>query len=134
MSSLASAEAAENPLAYRSPEPPVLETSGRPNALARLLLLPVSFYSRILSRLDGDRCPSYPSCSLYARKAVRRYGPALGLWMTVDRLIHERTTIRRGRLVRLKDGALRVADPLEENVFWLRDRRRSACREKEIEQ
>lgn len=36
--------------------------------------------------LPGAGCPFAPSCSVYARKALRRYGP-LGLVLVIDRLI-----------------------------------------------
>ena len=116
--------AAENPLAYRPVEsPPVARlVGGKQNILVKGVLLPLSFYAKILSRVDGDRCPSYPTCSLYARQAVDRHGALVGLWMTVDRLIHERTDIARsgpeGRVVRFKDGRVRLLDALDGNDFW----------------
>lgn len=121
------AQAEANPLAYRS-----LGQSSKnglagekQNFLVKVVLMPLSFYAEILSSVDGDRCPSQPNCSLYARQAVEHHGAVLGLWMTVDRLIHERTEIRRAarmdRMVHSKDGSLRVLDTLEENDFWLRD-------------
>ena len=121
------AQAAENPLAYRplpTPKKETLAGEGQ-NVLVKVVLLPLSFYAKILSSVDGDRCPSYPNCSLYARQALTRHGAILGLWMTVDRLIHERTELIRGgqegRLLRFKDGRVRVFDSLESNDFWLHD-------------
>ena len=121
------AQAAENPLAYRPVVRPAEDSpvGEAPNLLVKVVSLPLSFYTHVLSRVDGDRCPSQPTCSLYARRAVDRHGAVLGLWMTVDRLIHERTEIVRsgklGRVVRLKDGRFRAGDPLEASDFWLRD-------------
>ncbi|MBW1988577.1 MAG: membrane protein insertion efficiency factor YidD [Deltaproteobacteria bacterium] len=46
-----------------------------------------AFYDRAISPVDGDRCPMSPSCSIYARQAVSRYGMAKGLVMTLDRLL-----------------------------------------------
>ncbi len=126
--------AGENPLAHEPPPEergPVAGDESVWRGLGGLLLKPLSFYSNILSRIDGDRCPSTPNCSLYAHRAVAGHGPLLGLWMTVDRLIHERTEIRRGRPVRGADGVLRVADPLAENDFWLLERREGGAGEKE---
>lgn len=37
--------------------------------------------------LPGVGCPFAPTCSVYARTALRDYGPLLGLVMIVDRLI-----------------------------------------------
>lgn len=123
----AMAQATENPLAYRPLAKSIEEglVGEHQNFLVKAILLPLSFYAEILSRVDGDRCPSQPSCSLYARQAIDRHGAVLGFWMTVDRLIHERTEIvrgaRQGRVVRLKDGRARVLDTLEANDFWLHD-------------
>ena len=121
------AHAQENPLFYR---PVNQETASSvqqadQNILVQMVQLPLSFYAKVLSRLDGDRCPSSPNCALYARQAMDRHGAVWGLWMTVDRLIHERTEIVRGaqqgRVVRVQDGSKRVLDTLEANDFWLRD-------------
>lgn len=39
-----------------------------------VLLLPLHLYRRVISPLIGPRCRYYPSCSTYARDAVREFG------------------------------------------------------------
>ena len=119
-----SVHAIENPLAYR-PLPiaikqPVIDKDQ--NFLVKGVMWPLSFYATVLSRVDGDRCPSCPNCSLYSQQAFRRHGAVLGLWMTVDRLIHERTDIIQAQKARFSDGRLCVLDPLDGNDRWLRGR------------
>ncbi|MBF0295208.1 MAG: membrane protein insertion efficiency factor YidD [Magnetococcales bacterium] len=106
----------DNPLAYRPVPAPDETAASAP--VTRLLLAPLGWYSRFISPIDGDRCPSHPSCSQYAREALHRHGAIPGLWLTVDRLIHERTEIHRPERVLLPDGTPRVPDPLNGNDFW----------------
>ena len=70
-----------------------------------------------ISPVDGDRCPSYPTCSQYAREAVRKHGAMIGLVMTFDRLIHETDEVRRAPLIRVRES-YRYYDPVENNDFW----------------
>ncbi|MBF0179537.1 MAG: membrane protein insertion efficiency factor YidD [Magnetococcales bacterium] len=106
----------ENPLAYRPLPAPTGTTESTP--MTRLLLAPLGWYSEFLSPVDSDRCPSHPNCSQYAREALTRHGAIPGLWLTVDRLIHERTEIHRPDRVLLPDGTPRVPDSLNSNDFW----------------
>ncbi|MEO5347005.1 MAG: membrane protein insertion efficiency factor YidD [Magnetococcus sp. YQC-9] len=108
--------AAENPLEYHPL--PVAQTV-QPNPLSHWLLFPLQLYSHTISRVDGDRCPSHPNCSRYAKQAIERHGPLMGLMLTVDRLIHERSEIDRAPRITGSDGAQRLFDPLEVNDFWL---------------
>jgi hypothetical protein len=75
------------------------------------------FFQVYISPVDGDRCPSYPTCSQYAQEAVRKHGVLIGLVMTFDRLIHESDETRRAPLIRVKD-TYRYYDPVENNDFW----------------
>jgi putative component of membrane protein insertase Oxa1/YidC/SpoIIIJ protein YidD len=75
------------------------------------------FFQTYISPVDGDRCPSYPTCSQYAREAVRKHGVLVGLVMTFDRLIHESDEIRVAPLVRVGES-YRHYDPVENNDFW----------------
>ena len=75
------------------------------------------FFQVYISPVDGDRCPSYPTCSQYAREAVRKHGAMIGLVMTFDRLIHETDEVRRAPLIRVH-GSYRYYDPVENNDFW----------------
>ena len=44
-------------------------------------------YQRVLSPLKPRCCRFYPSCSEYARQAVKRYGPLMGLGLAVRRVL-----------------------------------------------
>lgn len=72
---------------------------------------------RHISAVDGDRCPSEPTCSSYSVEAFRKHGFFIGWMMTVDRLIHEADEGRWSPLVR-RDGEFKIFDPVENNDFW----------------
>jgi putative membrane protein insertion efficiency factor len=54
---------------------------------ARLLLVPLGFYRRVISPALGPRCRFAPSCSAYAAEAVTAHGAARGSWLTLRRLL-----------------------------------------------
>ncbi len=78
----------------------------------------LSFYRNNISAVDGDRCPSYPSCSSYSVEAFRKHGFAMGWLMTVDRLIHEGREEMAVSPPVYSDGKLKIYDPVENNDFW----------------
>lgn len=59
------------------------------HSTARLLF---TVWSGFLTRADGERCAFEPSCSAYARQAIRREGPG-GLMLTADRLLRETNAV-----------------------------------------
>ncbi len=75
------------------------------------------FFRNYISRVDGDRCPSLPSCSSYSVQAFRKHGFFVGWVMTVDRLIHEADE-RSVSPVVYYEGKFRIIDPVENNDFW----------------
>ncbi|MDI6753919.1 MAG: membrane protein insertion efficiency factor YidD [Thermodesulfobacteriota bacterium] len=77
----------------------------------------VGFFKNYISPVDGDRCPSYPSCSQYALEAVRKHGALVGLVMAFGRLLHESDEIYRAPLIKINDS-FRYYDPVENNDFW----------------
>jgi putative component of membrane protein insertase Oxa1/YidC/SpoIIIJ protein YidD len=77
----------------------------------------VNFFQKYISPVDGARCPMYPTCSAYARQALHKHGPLLGIFMTADRLIHEGDPIEQQEPI-LKWGYRRYFDPLTYNDFW----------------
>ncbi len=88
-----------------------------PSSGQRLAEGVIRIFQRYISPVDGDRCPSYPTCSQYGVEAVRKHGVAVGFVMTFDRLMHESDEIRRVPLVKVHDH-YRYYDPVENNDFW----------------
>jgi putative component of membrane protein insertase Oxa1/YidC/SpoIIIJ protein YidD len=77
----------------------------------------VSIFRDHLSAVDGDRCPSAPTCSSYSVEAFKKHGFFVGWVMTVDRLIHEAD---EGSVspVSYRNGESRIIDPVKNNDFW----------------
>ncbi len=73
-----------------------------------------------ISAVDGQRCPSEPTCSSYSAQVFRKHGFFMGWLMTVDRLIHEADEGRHAPLVRV-DGQLKIFDPVKNNDVWWYD-------------
>ena len=53
---------------------------------ARVLMLPIAGYRRLVSPLLGPRCRFAPSCSEYALTALSEHGALRGLWLAVARI------------------------------------------------
>jgi hypothetical protein len=85
-----------------------------------LFRLPVIFFQRVISPVDGDRCPSYPTCSAYSLEAYERHGALLGTLMTVDRLLHEASEAEFARRIEVH-GVVRIYDPVSANEFWRKE-------------
>jgi putative membrane protein insertion efficiency factor len=59
-----------------------------PSSLAaRVLLVPIAGYRRIVSPLLGQRCRFYPSCSAYTATAIARHGALRGSWLGIRRIV-----------------------------------------------
>jgi uncharacterized protein len=52
-----------------------------------ILLLPLRFYSRVISPALPARCRYYPTCSAYAEQAVRTHGVLKGATLAAWRLV-----------------------------------------------
>jgi len=78
----------------------------------------VSFYQEHLSKVDGDRCPSFPSCSSYSIQAFQKHGFFMGWMMTVDRLFHEGSEEEKVSPLVFDHGKMKIFDPVENNDFW----------------
>ncbi|NYH52735.1 MULTISPECIES: membrane protein insertion efficiency factor YidD [Nocardiopsis] len=61
-------------------------TEHRPTVLARVLILPIRGYQRLISPLFPPVCRFYPSCSAYAVEALRVHGALYGLWLGIRRI------------------------------------------------
>jgi putative component of membrane protein insertase Oxa1/YidC/SpoIIIJ protein YidD len=79
-----------------------------------------SFFSKNISAVDGDRCPSAPTCSSYSVQAFKKHGLVMGWLMTVDRLIHEGNEWSVSP-VEKRGGKLKIIDPVENNDYWWYD-------------
>ena len=56
-------------------------------ALAFLLCLPIVFYQTCISRLTPPSCRFTPTCSEYAKQALRKHGPIKGLYLAIWRIL-----------------------------------------------
>jgi len=54
--------------------------------LSAILIIPIRFYQVAISPLTPASCRHIPSCSEYAVEAIKRYGPARGGWLAVQRI------------------------------------------------
>jgi len=89
------------------------ESSGFNPALGLLNL-----YRDHISPIDGDRCPSLPTCSSYSVQAMEKHGFFLGWVMTVDRLLHEGQEEAEVSPVVYHEGKWKLFDPVRNNDFW----------------
>ena len=110
---------------FSSPGSPVTAEVGNPTRPAAtgaeaetFLRLSYEFYTRVVSAIDGARCPHRPTCSRYGLLAVRRHG-WWGMLLTLDRLQRgaDSSALRRLRTGGDSDH-LSLLDPLEESTFW----------------
>jgi len=95
----------------------ITEEEGGQFTLSQGFIQMVVFFRDVISPVDGDRCPMYPTCSEYGLQALRKHGPFLGSVMIADRLIHERDEMKYAPRV-IVHGICRYYDPLENNDFW----------------
>lgn len=71
-----------------------------------LLILPIRFYRRFISRYTPRTCRYYPTCSAYAMQAILRFGAVKGLLLAVSRLLRCHPWARGG------------IDPVPETFSW----------------
>ena len=55
--------------------------------MGKILIGIIRLYQKFLSPLLGENCRFYPSCSAYGVAAIRKYGPFIGLYRTLRRLL-----------------------------------------------
>ncbi len=84
---------------------------------AYLLKKSIQFFIDYISRVDGDRCPMYPTCSAYGLQATERHGFFLGVIMTADRLIHESDEMSAAPMIEI-GNSVRYLDSVDNNDFW----------------
>lgn len=56
------------------------------NPVRGLALVLLRFYKRFISPLLPPMCRFEPTCSMYMKDAVQKYGAARGIWMGIRRL------------------------------------------------
>ena len=78
----------------------------------------VSIFRDHISAVDGNRCPSVPTCSAYSVEAFKQHGFFMGWMMTVDRLIHEGQEETAVSPLIFSDGKWKIYDPVKNNDFW----------------
>jgi putative membrane protein insertion efficiency factor len=83
--------------------------------LTRPLLAAISLYQKVISPQQGEVCAFQPSCSHFARQALRTHGLIQGGLMTSDRL--QRCHSCAGGHYRLT-GTYRARDPIGDHVLW----------------
>jgi len=96
-----------------------METSRNTSMSAPFFISLLNFFSTVISPVDGDRCPSYPTCAAYSKQAYQKHGALLGTLMTVDRLFHEADESSFSPIVEVY-GVGRIYDPVSANEFWQR--------------
>jgi hypothetical protein len=57
------------------------------NPFLKLLIIIIKFYKLAISPLLPSVCRFYPTCSVYAIDALRRYGLVKGLLLSVKRIL-----------------------------------------------
>ena len=56
-------------------------------ALAFLLCLPIVFYQTCISPFTPATCRFTPTCSEYAKQALKKHGPIKGLYLAIWRIL-----------------------------------------------
>ncbi len=56
-------------------------------ALVWLLCLPIVFYQKCISPLTPPSCRFTPTCSEYAKQALKKHGPVKGLALAIWRIL-----------------------------------------------
>lgn len=99
----------------------IIERAGDESILGLAFIEWIKLYQDIVSPVDANRCPMYPSCSEYGIQVLRKHGPFLGLIMIADRLIHERDEMRDAPRIIVRDR-WEYYDPMENNDFWFTEK------------
>lgn len=56
-------------------------------ASVRLLCLPIVFYQKCISPFTPPSCRFTPTCSEYAKQALKKHGPVKGLALAIWRIL-----------------------------------------------
>ena len=101
----------------------------KPNIVTKVSIFPINLlitlFQEVISPVDGATCDFYPTCSSYARQALKKHGIFIGLAMASERVIRDHTP--EGYDLIFKFGRYYIYDPIENNDFWF-DKRKSTLR------
>lgn len=78
----------------------------------------IRFYGEVISPVDGERCPMYPSCSHYAGTCIQRHGFLIGWVMAMDRLTRCGGDEKKTAPIFFSNEKKNIYDPVENNDFW----------------
>lgn len=118
----APAQGAWDPPGWRRGEPAApTRAEGSTSAAGLALEWALRAYRATVSRVDGDRCPSHPTCSQYALEAVRTHGPLLGAVLTAGRLQAEADEAAFAPRI-FVGGRWKIYSPVEDDLAFLRGR------------
>ncbi len=62
-----------------------MEPLEKKNLMQRLCLKLIDIY-RFFSKLTPATCRFYPTCSVYAKQAIEKYGVTKGVWLGIKRI------------------------------------------------
>jgi uncharacterized protein len=85
----------------------------RPEVIAAGAMLRA--FQRVISPVDGPRCRLVPTCSEFARQAVKRYGLPIGIMLTASRLMRDNASVERYYRRALIGGRIVLYDPPEDH-------------------
>ncbi len=55
--------------------------------MRRILIFLIEVYQKYVSPILGNNCKYYPTCSEYAKQAIRKYGVFTGSFYAIKRII-----------------------------------------------
>ena len=86
----------------------------------------ISFYRHEIGPAIGQRCSLTPSCSEYARQALRAHGLLVGLAMFADRSVREPEVVANQAEPVMVNGRWRYRDSIGQHDWWMRPEYRKA--------
>jgi len=72
-------------IACRGQESPISVTEQPVGVTEVFVHKAISVYKKYISPIDGSNCKMLPSCSSYAKTAIKEHG-TLGIFMSIDRI------------------------------------------------
>ena len=76
----------------------------------------ITFFQKVISPVDGATCDFYPTCSAYAKDALKKHGLVIGLAMANERVNQYHSP--EGYELIYKFDRYYIYDPVENNDFW----------------